>query len=223
MKECKIGLNEDSIEKILSNKIYCGIQTLKGKEYEVDFNGCFTREYWEQVQINRRIHLSRDTKHDYKYHGKVHCECGTLCVIDVSKKKLADGTIKYYKYYVCPHCGKRISETVIYQTVESEIEEYFKEHVSEYHHTKQKLRLKKIESRNTMLYELFMDDKLPMDEYKKELIKAQEQKERIERNMERGIKKYDKLTEEERKAFIDENIKSIVVHNKKSIEVTYNA
>ena len=41
--------------------------------------------------------------------------------------------------------------------------------------------------------------------------------------MERGIKKYDKLTEEERKAFIDENIKSIVVHNKKSIEVTYNA
>lgn len=223
MKECKIGLNEDSIEKILSNKIYCGIQTLKGKEYEVDFNGCFTREYWEQVQINRRIHLSRDTKHDYKYHGKVHCECGTLCVIDVSKKKLADGTIKYYKYYVCPHCGKRISETVIYQTVESEIEEYFKEHVSEYHHTKQKLRLKKIESRNTMLYELFMDDKLPMDEYKKELIKAQEQKERIERNMERGKKKYDKLTEEERKAFIDENIKSIVVHNKKSIEVTYNA
>ena len=58
---------------------------------------------------------------------------------------------------------------------------------------------------------------------KKNLSKHKNKKERIERNMERGIKKYDKLTEEERKAFIDENIKSIVVHNKKSIEVTYNA
>lgn len=223
MKENKKSLNEDTIEKILSNKIYCGIQKLKGEEYPVDFTGCLDYDYWKQVQINRSVHLNRDTKHAYKYHGKVHCECGTLCVVDISKKRLADGTIKYYRYYVCPNCGKRISEAVVYENVEPELKTYFEKNVSEKNRHKQQLRINKIESRNEMLYRLFMADKLPLNDYMKELEKSQAHKERIEKNIHRGIKRYDKLSEDERKEFINECIKSIKISSRNKIEITYNA
>ncbi|MCI9292774.1 MAG: recombinase family protein [Erysipelotrichaceae bacterium] len=223
MKENGLHLCENSIENILSNKIYCGIQEHQGKEYKIHFDDCLDYEYWNQVQINRSIHLNKETKHDYKYHGKVHCKCGAICKIDISKKRLKDGTIKYYKYYVCPECGERISETVIYQTVENEIRNFFKENVSKKFHVQQQQKLNKLEQRNNMLYQLYLDDKLALDTYQAELEKAQVTKERIEKNIRRGIKDYEKLSNKERKEFLNENIKSIVVHTKKSIEITYNA
>ena len=74
-----------------------------------------------------------------------------------------------------------------------------------------------------MLYRLFMADKLPLNDYMKELEKSQAHKERIEKNIHRGIKRYDKLSEDERKEFINECIKSIKISSRNKIEITYNA
>lgn len=216
-------LSEDTVEKILTNKIYCGIQKHKDKEYKVNFDGCLSEDYWKQVQINRSIHLKRDTKIDYQYHGKVHCECGAICVVDVSKKKLADGSIKRYKYYVCPVCGKRVSEAVVHDNAESRIEKYFNMHMSEQFCVEQKKKLKKIESMNDMICDMYTNDKISLKELEKRLTKSQGLKERIEKNLGKKAKKYNELSVIERKEFIDENIKSIVLCANKNVRVNYVA
>lgn len=220
MKENKQTLSEDTIEKILRNKIYCGVQIFKGEEYKVNFEACLSKEYWEQVQINRSIHFKRDTKLDYLYHHKIHCECGTLCVVDVTKKKLADGSYKRYKYYVCPKCGKRISEKNIFDNIEIDLEKHYELSVSEKYIADQKKRLDKIDSLDDMIYQLYLRDEIPLNEMEKRLLHSQKVKERIEKNISRGVKKYSNLSTDERKDYIETNIENIIIH-KNHVEINY--
>lgn len=220
MKENGQSLSEDAVEKILGNKIYCGYQKFKGELYKVNFDGCLDTKYWEQVQINRSIHFKRDTKLEYLYHHKVHCECGTICVVDVAKKKLADGSYKRYKYYVCPKCGKRISETFVYDKAENELKKFYDTNVSDKYKTSQMDRLKKIESLDDTFYQLYIQGVLSLKELKKKMQQTQLTKKRIEKNMLRSIKDYGKLTSVERKEFINSNVKNIIIRNNR-VEINY--
>lgn len=220
MKENNQSLSEDTIEKILRNKIYCGIQIFKEKEYKVCFESCLSEKYWKQVQVNRSIHFKRETKLDYLYHHKIHCECGTICVVDTAKKKLADGSYKHYKYYVCPKCGKRISETFIYENAEAELKKHYDYCVSGSYEETQKQRIKRIDSLNDTIYEMYIRDEIPLSELEKRLIHSQKTKERIEKNIARGVKDYDSLSFSERKEFIDVNVENIIIHNK-HVEINY--
>ena len=211
MKENNQSLSEDTIEKILRNKIYCGIQIFKEKEYKVCFESCLSEKYWKQVQVNRSIHFKRETKLDYLYHHKIHCECGTICVVDTAKKKLADGSYKHYKYYVCPKCGKRISETFIYENAEAELKKHYDYCVSDSYEETQKQRIKRIDSLNDTIYEMYIRDEIPLSELEKRLIHSQKTKERIEKNIARGVMDYDSLSF---------SVENIIIH-KKHVEIHY--
>ena len=67
------------------------------------------------------------------------------------------------------------------------------------------------------------EKRLSFKELEKRLTKSQESKDRIERNLSKKTKKYDELSAIERKEFIDENIKSIVLCANKNVRVNYVA
>ena len=116
-----------------------------------------------------------------------------------------------------------MSEAVVRDNAESRIEKYFNMHMSEQFHAEQKKKLKKIESMNDMICDMYANDKISLKELEKRLTKSQESKDRIERNLSKKTKKYDELSAIERKEFIDENIKSIVLCANKNVRVNYVA
>lgn len=221
-------LGEDQIENILSNRIYCGLMPMKDRkskqitEYPIEFENCFTIEYWNQVQNNRRVHLHRETKNEYAYHGKVFCECGTLCIVDITNKKLADGSIKKYRYYVCPHCGKRISEQVIHERVESKISQHFELEVNTKYRDNQIYKLNRIESLKKDAYQMYLDGEIDSKIYFEHLKKCDDDFTRVSKRIKTRKKKFDNLSCNERKEYLELAIESINVNmSKKTATIHY--
>lgn len=220
-KELDFTITDDGVEKILSKPIYMGIMLFKGKEYDVSFDGCFCREYWNQVQINRRIHLKRETKNIYYYHEKVFCSCGTRCIVDVTKKRNANG-IKRYQYYYCPVCKKRINQEKIKENIEPRIERKYQIDLKE--KCKEKLEDKRyrIMALKNDLYQLYLDGKVESDIYFEQIQFLKDQLELADKKMKYDQKEFTQLKAKERKEYFDLSIDKIIVDMlHKNIDLKY--
>lgn len=212
MKAHGKSYSEDQIGSILSNPIYKGYMPLKGKLYKIDFADCMAESYWEQVQINRAVHLRNNPLNEYLYHGKVFCGCGTLCVVDVSNKRLADGTLKKYKYYVCPHCKKRISEQTIKENTEHKLKHLFEVAKTETYKEQQIKKLDRLVTLKEQMFKLYADGKIDVQTYIREIEKSKETVYRINKRITRRKRSYDKLSVDERMEWLDGCIDGIIVN-----------
>ena len=203
-------LSEDTIEKILSNKIYCGIMKLKGKEYKIKFEDPLSLKYWKQVQINRRIHLKRNPKNEYKYNGKVFCECGTQCIVDVTNKQNSTGLKKYY-YYVCPVCGKRINETAVAEAVEPKLNINYKKDTSNKVKELLKQKMNRAKTLKADLYKLFVNGKIKDSMYISEIERIEKDIEEMDRRVNNMSREYNKLSYKDKKLYLEMHVKKIIV------------
>ena len=223
MKKHNKKLGDDQIGRILSNKIYMGIMTLQGKEYKIDFEDCLDAKYWEQVQVNRSVNLKSSLSNEYLYHGKIRCECGTPCIVDVTNKKLADGTIKKYRYYVCPHCGKRISEVYIFDHAEYLLKANFEMTKNESYRIIQEKKIERLKVLEDEMRELYVNGEIGAKAYINELKKNKETCQNIHKRIKRKHLNYDNLTFEERKNWLDDHVKFMNVDfTTKQISIEYN-
>lgn len=224
MLEHNKKLEDDAISSILSNKIYIGIMKLKDKEYKIAFENHMDDKYWHQVQLHRGINLRKNPLNEYAYHGKVFCDCGAQCVVDVTNKRLANGTIKKYKYYVCPVCGKRISEQTLIESVEPKIKHKYEVEIDEKRTGKIATKIYRINELKEDLNKMYIEGELDRKLYIENLKKSNEQIERLEARKKAKKKRYDKLTSEERKEYIEQSIECIKVQFKtKKVQIhTYS-
>ena len=223
MKKHNKKLGDDQIGRILSNKIYMGVMTLQGKEYKIDFEGCLDAKYWEQVQVNRSVNLKSSLSNEYLYHGKIRCECGTPCIVDVTNKKLANGTIKKYRYYVCPHCGKRISEVYIFDHAEYLLKANFEMTKNESYRIIQEKKIERLKVLEDEMRKLYVNGEIGAKAYINELKKNKETCQNIHKRIKRKHLSYDSLGYEERKNWLDDHVKFMNVDfTTKQISIEYN-
>ena len=223
MKKHNKKLGDDQIGRILSNKIYMGVMTLQGKEYKIDFEGCLDAKYWEQVQVNRSVNLKSSLSNEYLYHGKIRCECGTPCIVDVTNKKLANGTIKKYRYYVCPHCGKRISEVYIFDHAEYLLKANFEMMKNESYRIIQEKKIERLKVLEDEMRKLYVNGEIGAKAYINELKKNKETCQNIHKRIKRKHLSYDSLGYEERKNWLDDHVKFLNVDfTTKQISIEFN-
>ena len=223
MKKHNKKLGDDQIGRILSNKIYMGVMTLQGKEYKIDFEGCLDAKYWEQVQVNRSVNLKSSLSNEYLYHGKIRCECGTPCIVDVTNKKLANGTIKKYRYYVCPHCGKRISEVYIFDHAEYLLKANFEMTKNESYRIIQEKKIERLKVLEDEMRKLYVNGEIGAKAFINELKKNKETCQNIHKRIKRKHLSYDSLGYEERKNWLDDHVKFMNVDfTTKQISIEYN-
>ena len=98
----------DAIRKILIRDINRGLYKYHDKEYTDTFPAIMSEKKLKRVRTTIKKHAKPD-KEKYLFHSRVMCNCGTRCDNRMTKK-IAGQTPKYYYYYECPECKKRISQ-----------------------------------------------------------------------------------------------------------------
>jgi site-specific DNA recombinase len=100
--------SKSQIERILKNKFYYGIMTIKGKEYPHKYEPLISRELYDKVQNVFAGKTSRPnktlTKYDFVFKGLIRCghpDCG--CSVTHERKK------KKYNMYSCTN-SKQVHE-----------------------------------------------------------------------------------------------------------------
>lgn len=211
MKKSGKTLSDDMINNILSNKIYMGIMMLKGKEYKINFEGAFSKEYWETVQINRSHNLKQEEKNEYLYHDKVFCTCGCRCLADVTNKYNASG-LKKYKYYVCPECGKRINQDYITHQVEPKIKKKYRLSTTDRMKRIINERISRVRSLKNDVYRAFVKGVLNNQTYIEEINRINTDLEELTSRIKNKTKDYDEIKSKDKKLFFETVIKKIVVN-----------
>lgn len=177
--EKKIVFTDDTIENLLSNRIYIGIMKFGDKEYTIKNARIFSDKYFEQVQINRSIHSKEHLKYDYPYKKKVYCNCGTRCVVDVTVKRQRGKIIRYF-YYVCPICKKRINQKVIEEYVDPRLEKRYAKMKERNIREKIDVRYARLERLKDRVYMVFMQGKITEELYVEQLERIERDKKMIE-------------------------------------------
>lgn len=101
-------LTRTSIYTLFGNIFYAGYFKRAGEIHSGSHVPMVTLEEFFRVQAI--LHKSRPTRqrvHNFAYSGLMECgHCGCSVVGDLKQRRLSDGTIKTYRYYVCSNARR---------------------------------------------------------------------------------------------------------------------
>lgn len=171
----------DTVSRYLANPLFKG-------QYRDDPNFCeptISPERWDRIQqLSKRNVPVRKNKEVYIFSGLLVCgTCGHAVVGTVTQEKLKSGETKVYKYYKCRAqyeavCdrGESYREKYIEDYVLSHVRPALADYAARYEvsscagDTKKNPadEIAKIERKMKKLYDLFMDDLIDKEQYRKE-------------------------------------------------------
>ncbi len=105
-------LSKNTLNDLLHRRTYTGVFKYGGEEWQKGtYEPLISTELYLQTQVAmgwiKPIKRAKTAKHNHPYKGVVICEfCGFNITAYTKAKKLADGTYKYYDFYVCTHKSK---------------------------------------------------------------------------------------------------------------------
>lgn len=223
LKDNEIKFDERRIEKILSNKIYCGVMVIKGEEFKMDMETVLDLERWEIIQKNRSIHFKSDEKNSYYFKGKVYDESGIMCTVDVTNKKDKQGNVKKYFYYESPTSKQRLNQDHIFNKVDGKLRSAWDISQQEDIETKLQKKMDKCVALRDKLYKMYLNEMITDDFYIEEINRLNDDIKNTKELLNIKKKDYDELTDKEKIIYVQNKINKIVVDMKtKKVEVLLN-
>lgn len=189
MKNNNKIMSEHAVRNIIHNTLYCGIMKFQGIDYVLDIEKVVSfDEYNLALKIlSRRANVK---KNDYLYKNKVMCKCGELCLQEVTNKRVSCYK-KYYLYYKCPKCNKRINEKMINRYVLPSIVKEFKLFKKNVMIEKMRCEVERLYELRECLYDMFMNNEIKKDTYITGLMKCERDLEKVEEEYQDSLKKFE--------------------------------
>lgn len=121
-------LKDDTVRDIAMNKLYIGIMEYRGIVNEEYCEPIVSQDIFEKACKNAKKKKTSHWKADYLFKNKVYCQnCNVYMsqTCGMGKKK------KIYSYYICPKCGKRVSESRIIDSKHFQLQKITNEYFAE--------------------------------------------------------------------------------------------
>lgn len=137
---------KNDIYTIVKNLVYSGTLVFGENSYDGVIPPIVDKE--TQLEAIRLTNLkSRNRRYKYLFKREIICKSceNTLVCNCSSRKKKHTQKREVYKYYVCSKCKKRISESVISESVKGQLKKYLIEHQIKLEQKKSRIKLKEID------------------------------------------------------------------------------
>lgn len=203
------------IKNVLSRKLYTGEFMYKGKVYYNIAPQIVSMETFLDATAMQGKRYRENHSERYYFGYKVKCFCCRSILECKSTKKKQGSTVRRYYYYFCNQCKKRINQESILEDVLYRIQDNVEEQTIKERKTKSKNALTKVNRKIDAIYDQYIAEEIDERTYLFTLGKLQTEKDNLLREMKIDRKgsqiHWDKLSDLERKMYIQKNLGYIVV------------
>lgn len=220
MEKFNIVITADRIKDIIKKEWYYGQFTFHGQIYDNICPAIYSEAdaIGAQQMISKRFKQYDDNRYYFK--NKIRCTCGEILENKSTKKR----NNIYYFYYVCPHCKKRINQNIIIDQTLYSISATTSMQETKSNNVRALRKLNTLNRKIQTLHDKYINDQLDLTVYMMSMYKFEYEKKqqiaKIKTEKLIDFMRWAEMGDMERKQFITNHIKGIIVDTKANIVIS---